>query len=241
MPRCLLMLPCLLMLFLPTALQAQQSPDTAAPKAAADSELPHVFIIGDSISLGYTPVVKKLLEGKAIVTRPAVNCQHTGYGLQQLEKWLGTGEFDVIHFNWGIWDTHRLTNEGNQLVRKPQNVDPKTVHIRFTSEQYADNLRALIKTLKATGAKLVWASTTPIYMEDTTGFANIGKYNAVAAAVMKEEGIPTDDLYTLVLPNRKEWQGGDTVHFNGVGNAALGDQVSASILQALKVPAKQAD
>ena len=227
----------LFLLFLSSPLIAQQSAESNTPTTKSNENLPRVFLIGDSISLGYTGPVTKLLEGKAIVTRPATNCQHTAFGLQNLEKWLGDEDYDVIHFNWGIWDTHHLTKDTNKLVRKSKNIDPNNVHIRHTPEQYADNLRALIKILKSTGATLVWASTTPIWAEDTTGFKNIAKYNAVAAEVMKEEGITTNDLYTLVLPNRKEWQGGDTVHFNAVGNAELAKQVSASISQALEMPA----
>ena len=37
-------------------------------------------------------------------------------------------------------------------------------------EQYEKNLRELVKRLKATGAKLVWASTTPIRHSSTQRF-----------------------------------------------------------------------
>jgi|GEM_PF-3690727 len=44
-------------------------------------KLPKVLIIGDSISMGYTPVVKKLLKARAMVTHPKNNCQHTQKGI----------------------------------------------------------------------------------------------------------------------------------------------------------------
>ena len=83
------------------------------PEAA--SILPQVLIIGDSISIGYTEPVRENLKGSAEVFRPPVNCQHTGYGLSQIKTWLGTGKWDVIHFNFGIWDTHMLDAKGNLL------------------------------------------------------------------------------------------------------------------------------
>lgn len=203
---------------------------------AAEKNLPKVFIIGDSISLGYTAPVKQLLAGKAIVTRPNTNCQHTAYGLQQLENWLGENKFDVIHFNWGIWDTHFLTNDSKSLVPLEAEFDPDKMHIRHTPEQYADNLRKLIKTLKGSGTKLIFATTTPIWKDGTLRGDNIAKYNDAALKVMEEEGIAIDDLYTFVLPHRTEWQDGDTVHFNATGNKHLAQQVSESILKAIAEP-----
>ncbi len=44
-------------------------------------ELPNVLIIGDSISLGYTPFVKSALNDKANVVHNKGNAQHTGTGL----------------------------------------------------------------------------------------------------------------------------------------------------------------
>ena len=46
-----------------------------------DAELPKVLIIGDSISIGYTPYVKELLAGKAIVKHNPGNAEDTVKGL----------------------------------------------------------------------------------------------------------------------------------------------------------------
>ena len=37
----------------------------------------------------------------------------------------------------------------------------------------------------------------------------------------------------FVLPQAKEWQTGDQVHFNALGNQQLGQRVSEKILEAL--------
>ena len=76
----------------------------AKPKAndavATDSTLPNVLILGDSISIGYTPVVRDALKSKANVIRPSANCGETRMGLAGIDDWLGDGKWDVIHFNW---------------------------------------------------------------------------------------------------------------------------------------------
>ena len=54
-----------------------------------DPALPRVLLIGDSISIGYTLPVRKLLEGKANVHRPLTNCGPTTRGLEQIDAWLG--------------------------------------------------------------------------------------------------------------------------------------------------------
>ena len=206
------------LMLLPTLGHAQEKP-----------KLPRVLILGDSISIGYTAPVRKLLDGKAEVVRPNTNCQHTAFGLANLDKWLGKETWDAIHFNWGIWDTHLLDANG-ALVR---NEDAEKVHVRHTAEKYRENMTRIVKTLEKTGAKLVFATTTPIMYRKGPRFEVIKDYNAVAAALMREHKIAVNDLYAYVLPNVKAWQSGDQVHFNAAGNQKLAERVSASILEAL--------
>jgi acyl-CoA thioesterase-1 len=54
--------------------------------------LPNVLLVGDSISIGYTLPVRELLEGKASIFSPPINCQSTIQGLRLLDEWLGNGE-----------------------------------------------------------------------------------------------------------------------------------------------------
>ena len=65
-------------------------------------KLPKALIIGDSISIGYTPYVTQLLKNEAVARRNAGNAQHTGVGIEKLEQWLGKEKRDVIHFNLGF-------------------------------------------------------------------------------------------------------------------------------------------
>jgi len=57
--------------------------------------------------------------------------------------------------------------------------------------------------------------------------------NEIAAHVMKDNDIPTDDLYALVLPKQKEIQVKGNVHFSKRGYELLAAQVAASIEKVL--------
>src|SRR5947209_4037280 len=126
--------------------------------AQEQQKLPRVLILGDSISLGYTELVRKQLQGTADVFRPKENCQHTAYGLTRIKAWLGEEKWDVIHFNWGIWDTHMLSEKGD-LIRNEATFDG-AMHIRHTPEKYRENLVKLVEVMEKTGAKLICATTT---------------------------------------------------------------------------------
>ena len=204
------------------------------PEAA--SSLPRVLIIGDSISIGYTEPVRENLKDSAEVFRPPVNCQHTGYGLSQIKTWLGTGKWDVIHFNFGIWDTHMLDAKGNLLSGSREgDTAPATdgIGIRHTPEQYKDNLNRILDILESSGASLIWASSTPIMYRKGRRFEDIPKLNSVAENVMKARGVAVNDLYAFVLPHVGEWQAPDQCHFNAAGNEQLGKQVADCIRRAL--------
>jgi len=67
-----------------------------------------VFLIGDSICLGYRKFVKLAFKDTAEVYFPETNCRFATYVLRNLWDWkneLGCGyDVDVIHWNAGLWD-----------------------------------------------------------------------------------------------------------------------------------------
>lgn len=195
------------------------------------SSKPRVLIIGDSISLGYTPLVKNDLKDVAEVLRPNENCQHTGHGVKQIDVWLGDGKWDVIHFNFGIWDTHLLGPKGNLVFPEPAEMGE--LRQRHTPEEYRKNLTAIVAKLKATGATVIWASTTPITSRKGERFEAIKKLNGVAAEIAAANQLETNDLYDFVMPHAAEWLQGDHVHFYGEANKQLARRVTESIRQAL--------
>jgi acyl-CoA thioesterase-1 len=201
--------------------QPKAAPQAAKPEPALqpitdDPALPRVLLIGDSISMGYTLPVRELLKGKANLHRIPENGGPTIRGLEKLSAWLGEAKWDVIHFNWGLHDL-RMDEKGNYQV---------------PIADYEKNLRELVKRLQATGARLIWASTTPVPDAVTAPprkSADVVAYNAVAKRIMEESKIPIDDLYAFALPKLGEIQRPANVHFTPDGYAVLAESVARSI------------
>jgi lysophospholipase L1-like esterase len=197
-----------------------------------DATLPNVLILGDSISIGYTAQVREGLKGRANVLRPKANCGDTPMGLAGIDKWLGTNHWDVIHFNWGLWDLCYRHPESKEQGHR----DKVHGQLSTSPEDYEKNLEALVLRLKRTGATLIWASTTVVPEGEVGRFVGDEiKYNAIAARVMKKHGIMTDDLYatTKAFPPAMFSKPGD-VHFTEQGYAKLARQVVEKIGGVLK-------
>lgn len=219
---------CLLLLGLMVAALAQPQPaqspasvpaaikDPAFKPVGDEPKLPRVLLIGDSISIGYTVPVRELLKGKANVHRIPTNGGPTTNGLANLKQWLGDGQWDVIHFNWGLHDL-KIMPDGHRQV---------------PPEAYEKNLRELVRRMRATGATLIWASTTPVpegKVNPPREPADVVAYNDIARKIMDEHQVVTDDLYSLALPQLTNIQRPVNVHFTEEGSKVLARQVAKSI------------
>ena len=192
---------------------------------SADNSKPKVLIIGDSISLGYTPYVKELMKDEAIVIHNKGNAAYTGTGLIQIDDWLGEEDWDVIHFNWGLWDMYGWRFK--DTLRTP--------------DVYAKNLEILLTRLEETGAKLIWATTTPVcpaperndlmVIDSKTEKA----YRKAALRLMRKHKVQVNDLYASIKPKQKDYAIGDNdVHFTSEGYQFLAEQVADEIRKKLK-------
>jgi acyl-CoA thioesterase-1 len=219
---------------------AAETQESTAPRAKAPNPvtapitdtpgLPRVLLIGDSISMGYTLPVRAQLAGKANVHRPGENSGDTARGVASLDKWLGDGKWDVIHFNFGLHDLKYLDDAG-QLAAPDKG---RQVH---TLAQYEANLRTIVARLKKTGAKLVYATTTPVPPGSQGRVADDAvKYNAVAVRVMKESGVAINDLHAYVVPRMAQLQRPANVHFSNEGSAELATVVVGVITPLLPAP-----
>jgi lysophospholipase L1-like esterase len=200
--------------------KAPAQPDPALTAVPDEPGLPRVLLIGDSISIGYTIPVRALLKGKANVHRVPENGGPTSTGLKEIEKWLGSSKWDVIHFNWGLHDLKFMEDGKHQVPL----------------ESYEKNLRELVKRLQATGAKLIWCSTTPVpdaKVNPPRKSDDVLAFNAVARKVMTENRIPIDDLYSHALPELSKIQLPANVHYRKEGYEMLAKQVAQSIEAAL--------
>ncbi len=209
---------------------ALAAPAKKAAKVAATPEvegLPRVLIIGDSISIGYTPFVKEHFKGKANIIHAPGNNESTARGLEHLEAWLGPKKWDVIHFNWGLHDL-KFIDDKTKITEVGKGRQWVPV------ETYEKNLTELVARLKKTGAKLIFCTTTPV-PEGALGRipGDEVKYNAAALRVMQAAGVTVHDLCAFVKPQREKLGKPKDVHYTNDGSATLAGEVSKALAAAL--------
>jgi lysophospholipase L1-like esterase len=205
----------------------EKKKDPAFDPVVDQPGLPRVLLIGDSISIGYTPAVREALAGIANVHRIPENGGSTRDALKKLDAWLktdGGGKWDVIHCNWGLhdlkhWKDGKLDLAGAQVT---------------PVELYQDNLRELIARLIETGAKVIFATTTPVPdgSEGREAGDELG-YNQAARDIMAEAKVPINDLHATAQAQLAKIQRPKNVHFTPEGSKVLGEQVAAEIKKAL--------
>jgi acetyl esterase len=208
------------------------------------ASFPRVLIVGDSISGGYGKPLIKLLDGKADVTKLGSvagyriqtetfwhsrgTAKYLDFGsakaciadFERFERHLKETKYDVIHFNFGLNDIFR--------GRKGAWHNPV--------DQYAKDLTRIVTLLKKNGAKVIWASTTPI--PANAPHMPVGDdliYNAAAEKVMKKNNIPINDLHSVVTDwdGYAKWKKGNDVHFSGGVYSKLAEQIAKTIAGAL--------
>jgi len=211
----LLLVPLTLLLIVAATMHRARHHDLKPTPDKVDTALPNVLLIGDSISIGYTASVRSFLQGKANVYRIPVNAEHSRNILTHLDEWLQGHKWAVIHINSGLHDI-KLKGESKQVPL----------------EEYAKNLIAIIAKLKATNAKIIWATTTPV--PTGTNKRHAGDeiaYNEQAIRIMHDNGIAIDDLYSTIKHGHAQLQIAQDVHFTAEGYGVLAKAVSESILQ----------
>jgi lysophospholipase L1-like esterase len=168
------------------------------------------------------------LAGKANVHRISGNAGPSSNGIFLIDGWLGQTKWDVIHFNFGLHDLKRLA-DGRQQV-------PLDAYERY--------IGLIVQRLRRTGARLVWAATTPVpegKVSPPRVPADVLIYNAAAARIMKQNGVASNDLYSFALSRLVEIQQPVNVHFTPSGSELLGKsgsellakQVAAAIEESL--------
>ena len=179
-------------------------------------QLPNVLIIGDSVYQQHARGVLTELKNQATVqfaNWPKLVLPNSANAVENIDLLLGLKDesgndvpadkrpnWDLIHFNVGLGDlvycvpnikSHRILSFDYGGV------------IRTDAKQYEENLETLVRLLrqKAPGAKIVWASTTPIRHSRENVFKKGTEieYNKIAERVMKKHGVPINDMYNYVL------------------------------------------
>lgn len=192
-----------------------------------------VLLLGDSIRMGYDDYVKELLDGKCeVIYDPDDNGRFAAYTLWQANQMFKKyGKFDVVHWNNGYWD---------------MNVEPPMAEAMHPVDEYVHFLKRILGECRRGGAKVIFATTTPILTPgtaaDNTGTeadsihyndAWVQQYNAAAKALMAEENVPVNDLYALCREDANYYKCADMLHLTEEGYRKCAAQAAKYILEAL--------
>ena len=184
-----------------------------------------VLLLGDSIRQNYQYYVEDELRSEAIVKYPNDNGRFCQFTLRYVQDWIrilsdGENDFDIIHFNCGLWDVLRLSNEEDT----------------FTSEEeYGKLLVRIYNRLKflCPNARIIFALSTKVIepgFEPGERYAirrneDIQRFNTRAQKVFDTLDVEINDLWYVSdkLPSEAH---SDDVHFETeMGSTALGKQV----------------
>lgn len=167
-----------------------------------------LFLIGDSIRMGYCEYVKKALGGKADVYWHTENARFAEYVLYSIGDWehkmrLGK-DVACIHWNVGLHDVIRTMEE--------EPITPPKIY-----GYYIDRICTRLKKYYPE-AELIFATTTPVQEElYDYWFArkntDIEAINEVAKEITASHGIKINDLHAL-LKNQPKEIFSDKTHFN---------------------------
>ena len=194
--------------------------------AAMQDKVKNVLIIGDSISIGYTPFVEKAMApGVAIAHNPG-NGGSTLRGLDSIASWTDKRQWDVILFNFGLHDMVYKDKDNKYDVEHGQ--------VSVPLADYKKNLETIVARLRETTATLIFVNTT-VVPENSAG-RKVGdpeRYNAVALEVMKKNGIEVVDLYTASLTIHPQNSPPNNVHYTPEGYELLAGWIIKAIKKAL--------
>lgn len=181
-----------------------------------------VLLIGDSIRMGYAPLVTEKLRGQFDVSGPEENAGTSRNTLEHLDQWLVGINADIIHVNCGL---HDLAREDTLLHR-------------VAVEEYKRNLDLILSRLKTgMSAKIVWATTTPVIDEWHRNVKSFERrqedvllYNNAAIRAAQQHGVQINDLHAVIeSAGRENCLTTDGVHMNEIGNRLLAEAVSDCI------------
>ena len=184
-----------------------------------------VFLLGDSIRMGYDEYVRELLQGTAEVFYPEDNGRFAGYTYVSLPLWKyisgDPGKVNVVHWNTGHWDCAHFFRDSEPYS---------------TVEEYAAWLYRVHACIRRNfpAAQVIFATTTGVapgryeQMNSPRSNEEIAAYNRAAEQVMAELGVPVNDLAAFTADFPLEYFA-DEVHFTEAGSRLLAGKVADEI------------
>lgn len=185
------------------------------------NEKANIFLIGDSIRLGYCATTKAELADAAEVFYVADNCRSSQNIIFNLMHWKNrfdaAEKVDLVHFNCGHWDAAHWNGAEYSLTG---------------DLDYERNIRMIIRTIRKLfpNAKIVMATTTPMNPDGSQGnnprtTAELQHLNEIAVKVAGEEQVPVNDLFAFAAPWGSEAYV-DSCHYTPEAFADLGKEVA---------------
>ncbi len=180
-----------------------------------------VFLIGDSIRMGYCDMVKEQLSDIAEVIYPEDNCRYTQYTYVNLSSWKNLfsypEEVKVIYWNNGHWDIAHWDGEEESLN---------------SIEEYTKMLFRIQRRLKIyfPKARIVFSTTMPMNPNGQNSFnprttKEIGEYNEAAIAIFENTDILIDDVFDKFKTLTADYFA-DYCHLTVEGNKLLSAHIS---------------
>ncbi|MFP3938412.1 MAG: SGNH/GDSL hydrolase family protein [Phycisphaerae bacterium] len=192
------------------------------------TKTPQALIIGDSISMGYTPHAATAVGDMPVLVRHEGNGGDSTNVLSHLDQWLDKfPHASLVHVNCGLHDIKRSRPDGSYQV---------------PLEKYRENLSSIADMLKSAGRNILWATTTPVMDEKHAGRGtdfdryerDVVAYNEAATDLMSDAGATINDLHAVVLSEGVEnCVGPDGVHMTDSGYRLLGRAVADACRRAV--------
>lgn len=188
-----------------------------------------IFLIGDSIRMGYDKYVKEALSGVADVYYPDENCKFAVNVLRFAHEWKRKLEIpddiDLVHWNAGLWDALELFGD-----------------IPLTSlDYYEEAIGRIHKRLRMLfpEAKIIFATSTSVIegkaKELIRHNAIIEQFNARALKALSEADTVINDLYALTSKLPESYHSDATHYYTPEATELIGGRVLAHICRELGI------
>ena len=194
-----------------------------------------IFLIGDSIRMGYDKYVKDALAKVAEVYYPDENCKFAEYVLRCAHEWKRKLELDddidLVHWNAGLWDCLELFGD-----------EPLT-----SLQYYGEAIFRIHKRLRLIfpKAKIVFATSTAVIEGKAKELIRhnniIEKYNERAKEVLANTDCVINDLYPMSAKMPESYHSDATHYYTPEATELIGGRVLAVICRELGIEASEVD
>lgn len=177
----------------------------------------NILLLGDSIRMQYTPIVKEKLLGKANVYAPNDNGRWAGYTLNSLRFWMPhLPNPDIVHWNNGLWDMGDDYSLGRPFSLPDEYISALERTIMVLRNMFGSEL------------SIIMATTTPTKKTDLNA---PHEYNELLKQTALKHNLEINDLFNAVASDFENNISHDGVHLSEAGVKIAADKVSKILLK----------